>query len=69
MDSLVPADILAAIECDDPTTPLEITSSPPDTGDGNTLSDISDAPEEFDDNIPTAETPSIITKTAMPLQQ
>lgn len=68
MDSPVPTDIPVAKKYDDLTTSFQLTPSLLDTGDRNTLSNILDAFEEFDDNIPTIETPSIITKTAMPPQ-
>lgn len=67
IDSLVLADILAAIECDNFITPFELILSLPDTRNGNILSNILNTSKKSDDNISIAKTHSIIMKMAMPL--
>ena len=69
-DTTAPFSIPASIKHDKPTTSPKPTPSSPDTKDENTLSDVSDAPDESDNDILTAKTPLIInTNTATPVQQ
>ena len=69
-DTTAPFSIPASIEHDKPITPPEPTPSSPDIKDENTLSNVSDAPDESDNDIFTAKTPPIInTNTATPVQR